>query len=223
MKPECANALDQLQRSLEAGAGLDPEACAHFEACSACRSSLGAALSGLAEPVAPTRALDDKRAEVEVRIRHRRRLVTRGLGVAGILAALLLGWSWRLDAIRYAPFLDALALGLLVLGAVIFPLMLGLWLVRLPVRHGFYKRLCKGRQLSGVCLGLAERTCTPVSIWRLGFLALCLLPTLPGAGIWLYALLALAMPVHPEDRPSLFRYRVARWWRGLRAGKALAP
>ena len=36
----------------------------------------------------------------------------------------------------------------------------------------------------------------------------------------MYILMDLVMPVHPEDRPGLFRFRVARWWRGLRGASS---
>jgi phage shock protein PspC (stress-responsive transcriptional regulator) len=73
-----------------------------------------------------------------------------------------------------------------------------------------YKRLGKGRQLSGVCLGLAERTGWPVTLIRMIFLALIFVK---GAGIVLYLAFDLAMPMHPADRGNLLRFRIARKFR----------
>lgn len=73
-----------------------------------------------------------------------------------------------------------------------------------------YKRLKKGRQLSGVCVGIAEATRLNVSLIRAVFV---LLLFFKGAGLWLYLILDLAMPVHPEDRQHMLRFKVRRWVR----------
>lgn len=72
-----------------------------------------------------------------------------------------------------------------------------------------YKRLRNGRQLSGVCAGIAEATRVPVSIIRLTFIALVLAKH---SGFVLYIMLDLLMEVHPDDRSSLLRFRIRRWW-----------
>jgi hypothetical protein len=36
-----------------------------------------------------------------------------------------------------------------------------------------------------------------------------------GAGFWIYLLLDLAMPVHPDERQHLLRFRLRRWWRRM--------
>jgi phage shock protein PspC (stress-responsive transcriptional regulator) len=89
----------------------------------------------------------------------------------------------------------------------------GLVLLRVPSRFALYKRLRPGYQLSGVCLGLADKTDLPVGILRLVFFVLALAN---GVGIWIYVVLDLLMPVHPEDRRHLLRFRVLRWWRRTR-------
>lgn len=86
----------------------------------------------------------------------------------------------------------------------------------LPGRAGLpYKRLRAGRQLSGVCVGLAESTGVPVAIIRLAFVALFLAKL---SGLVLYVVLDLLMEVHPDDRASLLRFRIRRWW-DARAGE----
>jgi len=89
----------------------------------------------------------------------------------------------------------------------------GLVLLRVPSRFALYKRLRPGYQLSGVCLGLADKTGIPVGILRLVFFVLALAN---GVGIWIYVVLDLLMPVHPEDRRHLLRFRALRWWRRTR-------
>ena len=75
-------------------------------------------------------------------------------------------------------------------------------------------------QLSGVCMGLAERTGWPVTTFRVIFLALFFAK---GFGMILYVLFDLAMPVHPADRQYLLRFRVARAWRGFRDRRTVRP
>jgi phage shock protein PspC (stress-responsive transcriptional regulator) len=216
MTTDCTRALDALRLALEAGTALAPESLAHLQGCPACRANLDVALRGLEAGPSGVPAADPARAEAEVRRHHRRRLLWRSLGAAAALAAVTLGLLGSLGVLRGGT----LVLTLLVLGLVPW-LAVAWWLVRLPGRIGLTKRLGPGRQLSGVCLGLAYRTGTPVWGWRLGFVGLCLLPGLGhAAGLWLYLLLDLIMPIDPEDRPNLLRFRLARWWRGLRARAA---
>jgi phage shock protein PspC (stress-responsive transcriptional regulator) len=214
MNAACTQALEDLKRALEDDSGLDPEAIAHLEGCPTCRASLGAALKGLEIPDEPPPATDSAAAETEVRARHRRSQLQRGLALCAVLAAASFGvlsyWGGIQDG--------ALLVGVLLLVLVAL-IPIAFWVVRTPARIGLYKRLCAGRQLSGVCLGLAEWTHTPVGYWRLVFVLLTLLP--PAAfGLGLYVVLDLAMPVHPDDRPQLIRFRLARWWRGLRTRTA---
>ena len=80
----------------------------------------------------------------------------------------------------------------------------------LPGRAGLpYKRLGAGRQLSGVCAGIAEATRIPVAIIRLAFIVLFVARL---SGFVLYIVLDLLMEVHPDDRASLVRFRIRRWW-----------
>jgi len=81
---------------------------------------------------------------------------------------------------------------------------------------GVYKRM-RGRQLSGICQGLSEATRVPVWIWRMAFVGLVFLK---GAGLILYLLLDVVLPIHPDDRAGLLRFRIARWWRSRRASAA---
>jgi phage shock protein PspC (stress-responsive transcriptional regulator) len=139
-----------------------------------------------------------------VRLRLAVVAVVAGAGLAIGVATLtpMLGTSvWETVA--------AVAILTLLVGA---PCALAITIARAPQKLGLSKRLAPGFQLSGVCVGLAERTGTPVWPWRLGFVVLALWG---GKGVWLYLLLDLVMPLHPEDRQHLLRFRVARWLRRL--------
>jgi phage shock protein PspC (stress-responsive transcriptional regulator) len=217
MNDDCTRALDGLRLALEGGSPLDPETLAHLERCPTCRTSLGIALKGLRAEQEASPAFDPALAEAEVGSLHRRRVIWRSLGVAATLVVALIAAPLALPISRGVLLDGTRALVLLLLGALA-AIVLGFWLARAPARLGLYKRLGPGRQLSGVCLGLSRRTATPVWAWRVGFLLLCLLPGLGHAtGFWLYLMLDLAMPIHPEDRARLLRFRLARWWRSLRA------
>jgi phage shock protein PspC (stress-responsive transcriptional regulator) len=100
---------------------------------------------------------------------------------------------------------------------VITPFLLILLLARAArtAEKRWYKRLKPGRQLSGVCLGLAERFGWNVTIVRLVFLVALFFD---GLGLWVYLVLELAMPVHPDDRQYMLRFRLRRWLAGRNAG-----
>jgi phage shock protein PspC (stress-responsive transcriptional regulator) len=60
-----------------------------------------------------------------------------------------------------------------------------------------------------VCAGIAEKTRVPVALIRLAFLALLFAKLF---GIVLYLVLDMLMEVHTDDRASLLRFRIRRWW-----------
>lgn len=204
MNSDCTHALESLRLALEAGQDPDAATQDHLAHCTSCRERLLGA-SALLEGGEPAPAPDPLPAEAAVAFRFRGRLWIRACA-AGLLILAVISVPLAKKGI--------LPLGPTLLMAVLLIPILALFLVRLPGQYGLYKRLCKGRKLSGVCLGLAEFTRTPVMPWRVAFL---LFTFVYGIAVPLYILLDLVMPVHPEDRPGLFRYRVARWWRGLRA------
>jgi phage shock protein PspC (stress-responsive transcriptional regulator) len=97
----------------------------------------------------------------------------------------------------------------------------------LPIGIGFmigadalpFKRLYRGRVLSGVLMGIAEEFGWRVFWVRLVFLLVLWLAL---NGPWLFAaylLLDACMQPHPDDRVHMWRFRIARW---LRA-RTLAP
>jgi phage shock protein PspC (stress-responsive transcriptional regulator) len=158
---------------------------------------------------ATTAAVKAGRA-VQRGFRRWRAALILAVGMSGVGVARLLGaagsesgaGSWA------GALLGWLLLGLSMAAA-------GLALQRVPSRFALYKRLRPGYQLSGVCLGLADKTGVPVDALRLLFFVLAFAN---GVGIWIYVVLDLLMPVHPEDRRHLLRFRVLRWWRRTRRG-----
>lgn len=186
--------------------GREPEAriLDHWRQCQDCRALGEQVLRDI--PVLDPLPLPVPQAQIlqEVRRQARNALVGRGFIALGLTLGLLGLWallSW--ESFRRISPLDAMLLFLLFA----LPLLLVYGLAQWPRRQKLYKRLRKGRILSGVCLGLAERTQTPAWLWRAGLLLLFFLH--PGVS-GIYALMAVAMPIHPEDRAGLFRFKVAR-------------
>jgi phage shock protein PspC (stress-responsive transcriptional regulator) len=71
-----------------------------------------------------------------------------------------------------------------------------------------YKQL-RGRELSGVCRGLASASGIPVWFVRMIFVSLVFLK---GIGLIAYLLLDVLLPIHPDERAQLLRFRLMRWW-----------
>jgi phage shock protein PspC (stress-responsive transcriptional regulator) len=68
----------------------------------------------------------------------------------------------------------------------------------------------QGRQLQGVCAGLAAHYGSSVESVRLGFAVLACMA--PAQTLGLYLLLGLALPWRKGDRDGWLRFRVARWF-----------
>jgi phage shock protein PspC (stress-responsive transcriptional regulator) len=211
--PACLDARAALKAFVIDGAEPSAEALAHWKACPDCRS-LAAAVTRQLETLgedapSPLAGVDTMALDLEVKRQARRRLWMKAaalgaLGLvagAGTMAALGVewaGWSW------------AVAAGVVALIGLVG--LLTVLLARTPARHRLYRRLGPARMVSGVCAGLAERTATPVWAWRLGCVAGLFLAS---EVVVLYFLLAFTMPVHPEDRAGLLRFRVVRFFRRL--------
>ena len=211
----CKEAVAALVASLESGKEMTEEQREHIRTCTRCRELLDSAKqfetllegNGIETP-----ALDPvvSTAEQEVRRRRERRAIGVCIGILLILGAAAV---WMLIASGEAPPGEAFAVVAGALGIALLmltPIFIIFYVVRRSVggKARLYKRLGKGRQLSGVCLGLAEATKLNVTAIRAAFLVLLFFD---GAGFWLYLILDLAMPVHPEDRQHLWRFKVRRW------------
>lgn len=211
----CKEAVAALVASLESGTDMTDQQREHIRTCSRCRELLDSAKQFetlLAGNGIETPPLDPvlSAAEDEVRKRRERRAIGVCISIILILGAFV---AWMLIAAGEAPPGEAIAVVAAAIGIALLmltPLFIIFYVVRRSKRGKprFYKRLGKGRMLSGVCLGIAEATKLNLSAIRLGFLALLFFH---GAGFWLYLILDLAMPVHPEDRQHLWRFRIRRW------------
>jgi phage shock protein PspC (stress-responsive transcriptional regulator) len=135
--------------------------------------------------------------------RHRRRLYWSAFAV--LVASVVLGMFVATRGQLHHP----VAVGMIV--AVFFggPVLLVIASIRSMSPGKIYKRL-EGRQISGVCRGLAEAWSAPVWVIRMAFVALLFGK---GIGLLLYLALDVVLPIHPADRAGLLRFRIARWWR----------
>lgn len=211
----CNEAVAALVASLESGSPMTDEQREHIRSCERCRELLDSAkqfqtlLGGNGVPPPPVDATLAM-AEKEVRRARMRRNVLVALAIAVVLWA---GVSFLLIRAGEAPPLEAMAIVGAAIGIACLvgsPLLLIFWLARAASApsHRLYKRLGEGRMLSGVCLGLAERFHWNVTYVRLAFVAALFFD---GVGFWVYLMLDLAMPVHPDDRRHMLRFRLRRW------------
>ncbi len=212
----CNEAVAALVAALESGVPMTAEQREHIRTCERCRELLDSAkqfqtlLGG--NGIQPT-AVDAAAVAAEQEVRRAKTRRTLGLAFA-IAAIAWVGLSLLLtSAGGLAPMEAFLVTGAGIGIAFLFvtPLLLLLVLARTARTSDkrWYKRLKPGKQLSGVCLGLAERFHWDVTIVRLLFVVAIFFH---GLGVWVYVVLDLAMPVHPDDRQHLLRFRVRRWF-----------
>ncbi len=214
----CNDAMAALVASLENATTVDEETREHLRTCEQCGAMLRSAkevLRVIPSEVEGSPAIDDAVAAAEREVARKR--FWRGARILGgvlvaafaILAAALLV---RGGDARMPQALIFATAGLVLATIVSVPILLTIWLVRGSQRR-VYKRLGPGRMLSGVCLGIAEALKIDVRMLRVVFVVLLFFD---GAGFWIYLLLDLAMPVHPDDRQHLLRFKVRRWWNRMR-------
>lgn len=221
MNDHCAEHLATLLRLIERGDEIPPELKSHLATCAECARLLDAMnrvqadlerddASANEEPVVAQTV--EKSAAAVSESRRTRNLVT-AIAIAATIAA----GVWMLGYGVQSEFEGLANVGMAVL--IFAPLFIGvtlLILLRKRLREpgrAIYRRLGPGRQLAGVCLGLAESMSVQVVIMRVVFLGLLFAN---GAGWWLYILLTLLMPTHPDDRQYLLRFQFARLVRRMR-------
>jgi len=212
----CASSIEALLLSVRQGSALSQEHEAHLATCELCAATLDAASrvrsllaeQSMTQPYDVETVTSGAVREVERRSRFRRvTTIIAGVAVLGFLSFMFVRSGTRF----FPAFIASIFLG--SFGALLIAVVLSG--VR-TLRGGgpgerslrLYKRLRRGYQLSGVCLGLSERTGIAPGIFRLIFVALA---CAKGTGIVLYILLDLVMPVHPDDRRNLLRFRLRRW------------
>lgn len=211
----CNEAVTALVSSLERGNPMTDEQREHIRVCERCRELLDSAKqfqsllagNGIQAPSVDSTAAA---AEEEVRQARLRRNVWVSIGV-GALAILGVTAFFALFLMRLDLGIPKMAVAGIGVAVVVTIALIVLGVVRRANAQGkrLYKRLKPGRMLSGVCLGLAEATGTNVTLIRLVAFALIFAD---GVGLWLYILLDLIMPVHPDDRRYLLRFRLRRWF-----------
>lgn len=214
----CNEAVAALIASLETGTPMTEAQRAHVQSCPKCRELMESAKQVLADAETPSVApavspIDEAVAAAEAQVlRNRmRRIVWVIAGVATIIASgialMLLPFE---EAGSYGFWLYAAGMGALISAGFAVPVLLMIYLLRDSARRRIYKRFKPGRVIDGVCLGMAEKFNLDVTLVRLVFIALVVLAG--GLGIWFYVALDVAMPVHPDDRQYLRRFRLRRWW-----------
>ena len=211
----CNEAVAALVASLENGTPMTDEQREHIRSCERCRELLDStrqfqsllAGNGIHPPEA---AASIAAAEDEV---FRKRYWRALKAIAGMLLLIIVAIATGIvrmgDANPGRIFLMAGGVYLVWMGVIALVLAV-FWRVLRTTRSGkrrLYKRLGPGRMLSGVCLGIAEATNLDLRLLRLVFVMLLFFE---GAGFWLYLLLDLAMPVHPDDRQYLLRFKLRR-------------
>lgn len=215
----CNEAVAALVKSIENGTPLSDEQREHLRSCERCSTLLTSAKdlqalveSDPAEAPQVDASLDAAQREA-VRTSRRRVFVLAAAALLMIATAATIYLALSRGRAHFGLGVPELILLAIVLTVVAVPAVAIVWLVRAS-RHStapIYKRLKPGRQLSGVCLGLAERFNLNVTLVRLVFLVAFFAD---GLGFWIYILLDLAMPVHPADREHLLRFRFKRWLDG---------
>jgi phage shock protein PspC (stress-responsive transcriptional regulator) len=209
--PACLDARAALRALVIDGAEPSAEALAHWTACPDCRSLAAAVtrqLDALGEDAsAPQSGVNTMALDHEVKRQARRRLWMKA-AVLVVLSLVATGGTMAAVGVEWAGWSWAVGAGVVALIGLVG--LLTVLLARTPARHRLYRRLGPARMISGVCAGLGERTGAPVWAWRLGFLAALFVQSEVVAA---YFLLAFTMPIHPEDRAGLLRFRVARWLR----------
>jgi len=212
----CNDAVTALVASLERGDPMTDEQREHIRTCEKCRELLDSAKqfqsllagNGIQPPSVDSTAAA---AEEEVRQAGLRRRIWIALG-AGALAILAVTAFFALFLMRIDLGIPKMAVAATGIAVVVTIALAVLTVVRRANAQGkrLYKRLKPGRMLSGVCLGISEATGANVTLLRLVTVALLFAD---GIGFWLYLLLDLIMPIHPDDRQYLLRFRLRRWFR----------
>lgn len=211
----CNEAVAALVASLESGSPMTEAQRTHVLTCDRCRELLDSAKefqnalggNGIAvPPVEPALAA----AEEETRRRRFHRSV-KVLVALGAMLALIFLFVPVTAGLAFGERFVVLVIAFAISAGFALPLIAVFLLTRgSATRPPWYRRLGPGHVLSGIALGVSERIDVNVNIVRLVFVALIFMGG--GIGVWLYALLWVAMPVHPEDRQYMLRFRLRRWW-----------
>lgn len=215
----CQESQRALILAVEQGSGLEANQRRHFEDCPVC----GRILQNVRvlersfdgeDATATTPALDLAPA---VRSAARRREILRLTGGAVVVLAVSLALVVLILKLVPGFTPELVVVTAVTFGTLAVPLAAAWVLRRLAhtSERPWYRRLRPGRRLAGVCLGTSERLGVSPGSLRAAFVLLCLFQ---GLGFWIYLTLAIVLPVHPDDRSELLRFRIRRAWRRTRGG-----
>ena len=209
----CNEAMAALVASLENGTPVTAEQREHIRTCPRCRPLLEAARrfeSELKEEDVTVHVDEAVMAAEEELYRVRARRVVRGLGVifTALAFAAVLAFVANFPPWDLGTWMWAVAMAAVISSGFFVPLRAMIYLLRATAKRRMFKRIKPGRMIAGVCLGIAETMGYDVVVVRLFFLLLLLVSG--GLGFWLYMGFHMAMPVHPDDRRYLLRFRLRR-------------
>lgn len=218
---DCTEAVAALLGVVEKGGSMTDEKREHLRTCERCRELLDSARefqNALSEETpAPEVHHDAAALEREVAAKRRRNNLARIIIAVFAVAmffflALVARNKWQLPE-PIGVFLAAV----MIAGIIALPVMLLVSAIRgVTVRKDgrrAYRRLGSGRQVAGVCVGLSETFAIRAEVLRLMFIIAAFFK---GFGLLVYILFALVMPVHPDDRQYMLRFRLRRAFGGDR-------
>ena len=202
-----ASLLEHLEKGTELRAGVEEEVrgCASCTAVLRRAQRLGALLETENREVSDVAKHDSVTTAVISEVSRRRRNRVMWSAFAVLVASIGFGFYTATHSHLHHP----IAVGILDSFFLGGPMLLLMASVRSVSPGKVFKRL-EGRQLSGVCSGLAEPLNISPWIIRLIFIVLLFVK---GTGLVIYLLLDLVLPIHPADRANLLRFRLARWWK----------
>lgn len=218
---DCTHAVAALLGVIEKGGSMSDETREHLRTCERCRELLDSARefqTALSEETpAPEVHPDAAALEREVADTRRRRIVGRTL--VSILAIGL--FAFFLLVVTSDGLATGEAIGIVLVGTCVAILVAAPILLLLQAASGVakkdgrrvFRRLGPGRKLSGVCAGLAEAYGVRADVLRLLFVVALFFD---GFGLLAYLIFVLAMPVHPNDRQYMLRFRLRRAFGGNR-------
>jgi phage shock protein PspC (stress-responsive transcriptional regulator) len=145
-------------------------------------------------------------AKIAVRLAYRRKRMTRAFAAVSLVAGAAVMW--------YRAMPPQLALPATAVLTVLAALPLLLAFLQKRSERGSFAVCTRHRapHLLGVCLGLSAAWGVSVWLVRTAFVALA---CAAGLGAVIYLGLAVVLPVHPEDRAGLWRFRIERQFRRL--------
>ena len=212
----CSRATSILTKHLIAATPLPSDWREHVRSCNECSEILRQAeqLNSLLES---SPAITEEDAEIRsqemiaaaqttAKATYRRRLIIRAMAVVSLYALVTAAWA-HTASLKHPYAVTSMI-------AFLFIAPFALWFIHMRSTHDgpgrLYKRL-SGHQLSGVCRGIS--TTYGIQLWlvRALFLVLCLVK---GLGLAIYLALDIMLPIHPDDRVRMLRFRLVRWWRG---------